>query len=56
MKYKDLPPKGYVHVNGVSEKGATGSVLNKAEAAAIVSWLEKEKGNLENAYKIRFVK
>ena len=35
VKYKDLPPKGYVHVNGVSEKGATGSVLNRAEAAAI---------------------
>ena len=43
VKYKDLPPKGYVHVNGVSEKGATGSVLNRAEAAAIVSWLGKGK-------------
>ena len=51
MKYKDLPPKGYVHVNGVSEKGATGSVLNRAEAAAIVSWLETEKDKLESAYK-----
>ena len=51
VKYKALPSKGYVHVNGVSEKGGTGSVLNKAEAAAIVSWLEKEKDNLERAYK-----
>lgn len=51
VKYKDLPPKGYVHVNGVSEKGETGSVLNKAEAAAIVSWLEKEKDKLESVYK-----
>lgn len=51
VKYKDLPPKGYVHVNGVSEKGATGSVLNRAEAAAIVSWLETEKDKLESAYK-----
>ena len=51
VKYKDLPPKGYVHVNGVSEKGATGSVLNRAEAAAIVSWLETEKDKLESVYK-----
>ena len=51
VKYKALPPKGYVHVNGVSEKGTTGSVLNKAEASAIVSWLEKEKEKLESVYK-----
>ena len=33
------------------KKGATGSVLNRAEAAAIVSWLETEKDKLESAYK-----
>lgn len=51
VKYKDLPPKGYVHVNGISEPGKTGSRLNPAEASAIVAWLETEKDNLEAIYK-----
>lgn len=51
LKYKKLPPKGYVHVNGFSEPGKTGSRLNKAEAAAIVAWLQEEKENLEGIYR-----
>ena len=39
-----------MHVNGVSEKGKTGSVLNRAEAAAIIAWLEGERKALEQAY------
>ena len=51
VKYKALPPKGYVHINGSSEPGKTGSRLNQAEAKAITTWLEQEKDKLENAYK-----
>ena len=50
FKYETLPAKGYVHVNGVSEKGKTGSVLNRAEAAAIIAWLEGGRKALEQAY------
>ncbi len=49
-KYAALPSKGYVHVNGCSQKGKTGSRFNEAEAAAIVEWLAREKDNLEEAY------
>lgn len=49
-KYTDLPSKGYVHVNGYSQKGKTGSRFNEAEAAAIVKWLSREKEELEKAY------
>ena len=52
MKYKDLPPKGYVHVNGVSEKGATGSVLNRDGSGSnrLLAGNGK-KDKLESAYK-----
>ena len=49
-KYAALPSKGYVHVNGYSQKGKTGSRFNEAEAAAIVKWLSREKRKLEEAY------
>ena len=49
-KYTHLPSKGYVHVNGYSQKGKTGSRFNEAEAAAIVKWLSREKEELEKAY------
>lgn len=45
-----LPPKGYVHVNGVSEAGKTGSRFNRAEAAAIVTWLGLKREELEKVY------
>lgn len=50
-KYAALPAKGYVHVNGSSSRGKTGSRFNAAEAEAIVFWLTREKENLERAYK-----
>ena len=49
-KYTHLLSKGYVHVNGYSQKGKTGSRFNEAEAAAIVKWLSREKEELEKAY------
>ena len=51
VKYKSLPSKGYVHINSYSSPGKTGSRLNRAEAEAIVCWLELEKDNLEKTYK-----
>lgn len=50
LKYEGLPPKGYVHINGFSEPGKTGSRLNVAEAEAITTWLGLEKDKLEKAY------
>lgn len=50
-KYAALPSKGYVHVNGFSQKGKTGSRFNEAEAIAIVKWLSREKEKLEEAYR-----
>lgn len=41
-----LPPLGYLHVHGVSEKGEGGSLVNKLEAEAIVAWLMKYQGLL----------
>lgn len=49
-KYTAIPAKGYVHVNGFSRRGKTGSRFNEAEATAIVAWLVREKGELEKAY------
>lgn len=49
-KYTAIPAKGYVHVNGFSRRGKTGSRLNEAEATAIVAWLVREKEGLEKAY------
>lgn len=45
-----LPPKGYVHVNGASEAGKTGSRFNMAEAMAIVCWLRLKREELEKVY------
>lgn len=45
-----LPPKGYVHVNGVSKAGETGSRFNMAEAAAIVAWLKMKGAELKKIY------
>lgn len=49
-KYTAIPAKGYVHVNGFSRRGKTGSRFNEAEATAIVAWLVREKEGLEKAY------
>lgn len=45
-----LPPKGYVHVNGASEAGKTGSRFNLAEATAIVAWLRLKCEDLKRVY------
>ncbi len=50
-KYAALPSKGYVQVNGFSQKGKTGSRFNEAEAIAIVKWLSREKEKLEETYR-----
>lgn len=49
-KCESIPPKGYVHVNGISVRGKNGSRYNNAEAEAIVSWIVHERMTLETAY------
>lgn len=48
-KPHNLPPLGYLHVEGNCEKYLT-SKRNEAEAMAIVVWLEGKKTELEQAY------
>lgn len=48
-KPHDLPPLGYLHVEGNCEKYLT-SRRNEAEAMAIAVWLEDKKTELEQAY------
>ena len=48
-KPHDLPPLGYLHVEGNCEKYLT-SKRNEAEAMAIAVWLEGKETELEQAY------
>ena len=48
-KPHDLPPLGYLHVEGNCEKYLT-SKRNETEAMAIAVWLEDKKTELEQAY------
>lgn len=45
-----LPPKGYVHVNGTSAAGRTGSRYNTAEAQAIAIWIMEKTADFEQKY------
>ena len=49
-KKHDLPPLGYIHIDGSSEKHNGSSRKNIKEANAIVQWVINNKDELEKAY------
>ncbi|MFL0171634.1 AAA domain-containing protein, partial [Tenacibaculum maritimum] len=49
-KEHDLPPLGYIHIDGSSEKHNGSSRKNVKEANVIVQWLINQKEKLEIAY------
>ncbi len=49
-KTHDLPPLGYIHINGYSQKHKGYSRKNIKEANTIVQWILLNKEKLENTY------
>lgn len=47
----DLPPMGYVHVNGICRQGPGGSRQNQLEAETIAAWLAERQVSLERRYR-----
>lgn len=46
----DLPPFGYVHVDGRAESPPSGSRLNRLEAITIAEWLAEQRERLETVH------
>ncbi|WP_438710744.1 AAA domain-containing protein [Aquimarina muelleri] len=49
-KKHDLPPLGYIHIDGSSEKHNGSSRKNIKEASAVIQWVINNKEKLETAY------
>ncbi|WP_252107970.1 MULTISPECIES: AAA domain-containing protein [unclassified Halomonas] len=46
----DLPPFGYVHVDGRAESPPSGSRINRLEAITVAEWLATQRERLETAH------
>lgn len=46
----DLPPLGYVHVDGRVETPASGSRINQLEATTVAEWLADQRARLERVH------
>lgn len=49
-KDSELPPFGYVHVDGLSERPVSGSRINKLEAETLAEWLAVHRSSLEQKH------